>query len=106
MAHKILDFIYLFLERGEGREKERGRNIDMQEKHQSAASCTPPTGDLAYDPGICPDRELNQQPFSLWDDTQPTEPHQSGSFASFSEAPIMMMLLKGKSTWSLRKSRL
>ena len=27
--------IYLFLERGEGREKERERNMDVQEKHQS-----------------------------------------------------------------------
>ena len=27
------DFIYLFLERGEGREKERERNIDVREKH-------------------------------------------------------------------------
>ena len=29
----FLDFIYLFLERGEGKEKERERNIDVQEKH-------------------------------------------------------------------------
>ena len=39
------DFIYLFLERGEGGEKERKRNIDMPEKHGSVASCTPPTGE-------------------------------------------------------------
>ena len=36
------DFIYLFLERGEGREKERERNIDVREKHQSVAPCTWP----------------------------------------------------------------
>ena len=27
------DFIYLFLKRGEGRKKERERNIDVREKH-------------------------------------------------------------------------
>ena len=29
----LKDFIYLFLERKEGREKERKRNIDVREKH-------------------------------------------------------------------------
>ena len=43
----------LFLERGEGREKEG-------EKHQcSVASPVPPTGDLAHNPGMCPDWDLN-----------------------------------------------
>ena len=32
------DFMYLFLKRGEGREKEKERNIDVREKHQSVAS--------------------------------------------------------------------
>ena len=27
------------------------------------ASCAPPTGDLACNPGMCPDWELNQRPF-------------------------------------------
>ena len=31
-------FIYLFLEKGEGREREKGRNMDAREKHQSVAS--------------------------------------------------------------------
>ena len=35
------DFLYLFLERGEEREKERKRNIDVREKHQLAVSLTP-----------------------------------------------------------------
>ena len=48
---KIL-FVYLFLERGEEREKERERNINVA-----------PTGDLACNPGICPECKLNQQPF-------------------------------------------
>ena len=36
------DFIYLFLERGQGREKARKRNIDVWEQHWSVASCTRP----------------------------------------------------------------
>ena len=66
----FLDFIHLFLERGEGREKEG-------EKHQGVvASCAPPTGDLARNPGMCPDWELNWQPFSSQASAQSTEPHQ------------------------------
>ena len=51
----LKDFIYLFLERG-GREGER-----EGEKHQCVvASHVPPTGDLACNPGMCPDWESNQ----------------------------------------------
>ena len=47
-------FIYLFLERG--REGKR-----QGEKHQCViASHVPPTGDLACDPGMCPDWESNR----------------------------------------------
>ena len=56
------DVIYLLSERG--REKERARNINVQEKHQSVASSTTPARDLAHNPGMCPDWELNQRPFS------------------------------------------
>ena len=42
-------YFFIFGERvGEG---ERG------EKHRSVASCMPPTGDLAGNPGMCPDWE-------------------------------------------------
>ena len=53
------DFIYLLLGRGEGRKKERERekNISVQEIHQLVASCTPRPGDLACNPGMCPDWE-------------------------------------------------
>ena len=47
-------FIYLLVERGGRREKERERNIHVQEKHRLAASCTPPTGDLALQPRHVP----------------------------------------------------
>ena len=66
------DFIYVILERGEGREKEG-------EKHQRVvASRAPPTGDLACTPGMWPDWELNQPPFGSQAGAQSTEPHQPG----------------------------
>ena len=42
------------------------------------ASHALPTGDLACNPGLCPDQELNQQPFGSQARTQSTEPHQPG----------------------------
>ena len=45
------DFIYFFRE---------------GEKHQCVVdSHVPPTGDLARNPGMCPDWELNRRPFGL-----------------------------------------
>ena len=53
------DFIYLFLERGREGEREG-------EKHQCVvASHVPPTGDLARNPGMCPDWELNWRPLGF-----------------------------------------
>ena len=74
----FLDFVYLLLERGEGKEKERERNIDVQEIHQLVASSTPPTGDLAQNPGMCLDWELNQLSFGSQVGAQSIEPHQPG----------------------------
>ena len=63
------DFIYLFLEREEGKEKET---------YQSVASYASPTGYLAQKPGMGPDLESNWQPFSPRGSAQTTEPQQSG----------------------------
>ena len=49
----VKDFIY-FWERREGREKERERNINVWEKHQLVAFHMLLTGDLAWNPGMCP----------------------------------------------------
>ena len=65
---------YLFLSRERGREGETER-----EKHQHVlASRVPSTGGLACKPGMCPDWELNQQPFGLQASAQSTELHQPG----------------------------
>ena len=44
------------------------------------ASSVAPTGGLACNPGVCPDRESIQQPFVLQSDTQCTETHQPGLY--------------------------
>ena len=72
---KIL-FIY-FLEKGKKGERER-------EKHQCVvASHMTPAGDLAHNPGMCPDWRLNWWPFGLQVSTQPSEPHQPGLLLLF-----------------------
>ena len=48
-------FIYLFLDRGEVREKEMDRNI-----HVWLPLARPSPGNLAHNPGMCPYWELNQ----------------------------------------------
>ena len=64
---------YLFLEREEGKEKLSERNT-----HKWVASHMPPSEDVAYNPGMCPEWESNQQPFGSQASTQSTEPHQPG----------------------------
>ena len=60
--------------------RERGREGGREgEKHQCVvASCTPHAGDLACNPGMYPDWELNLQPFGSQSGAQSTEPHQLG----------------------------
>ena len=74
MGWFFLKRFYLFLERGEGRDKEKERNTDMREKHRSVAS------------GTCPNQGLNLQlrhvswlgikPVTFH--FEPTETHWSG----------------------------
>ena len=65
----LKDFIYLFLEGGKGRE-------EGEKHHCVVASPTPPTGDLACNPDVCPDWELNQWPFGSQAGTESTETHR------------------------------
>ena len=75
----FIKILFIFRARGV-REKERERNIDVWEKHPLVASCTPPTGDLAQNPSMCPDRESNQLPFCSQADAQSTKPHQPRAY--------------------------
>ena len=63
---------YLFLEGGREEDREG-------EKYQCVvALCTPPTWDLACNPGMCPDWESKWRPFGSQVGAQSTEPHQPG----------------------------
>ena len=65
---------YLFIFRERGREGER-----KGEKHQCVVvSHMPPTGELACNPGMCPDWEWSQEPLHSQSDAQITEPHPPG----------------------------
>ena len=68
------DFIYLLLEKGEGRE----RNTNVWEIKWLVVSHTPLAGDLVHNRGMCPDWEWNQWPFGSKPSTQITGPHQPG----------------------------
>ena len=49
------------------------------EKHPCVvSSCISSTGDLAHNPDMCPDWELNRRPFGLQASTQSADPHQQG----------------------------
>ena len=69
--------------------KERNMNVREKErrKHQLVASCVPPIGDLARNPGKCRNRESNRQTYSSQAGAQPTEPQKPGlSLIAFKEA--------------------
>ena len=71
-------FIYFFREREREGEREGGKHPCV------VASRVPPTGDLAHNPGMCPDWESNQRPFGSQAGAQSTEPHQPGLIIYFS----------------------
>ena len=68
---RLLKIFYLFLERGE--ERERKTHVLLLLSH-------PPTGDLAGNPGMCSDWESKWQLLGLQAGTQSTEPHQPGQY--------------------------
>ena len=72
--------LFIFREREKEGEREG-------EKHQrvvvSHTALTPTTGDLAHNPGMCPDWESNLWTFGSQANTQSTEPHQPGVSLTF-----------------------
>ena len=63
---------YLFVFRKRGMEGER----EGEKRQCVVVSHVPPTGELAHNPGMCPDWESNRQPFGLQVGAQLTEPHK------------------------------
>ena len=74
----VLKILFICFQRGEGRQKERERSIDVRESHRLIACHTRPDQGRTRNPGMCPDWESNPGPFAVQDGTQPTEPHRSG----------------------------
>ena len=72
------DFIYLFLERGEGRETERERNINVW-----LPFARPLLGTWPETQGMCPDWELNRRPFGSQAGTWSSEPCQPQKLSNF-----------------------
>ena len=75
--------VLFIFEKWEGREKEREGNMDVWEIHQVVASPTSPNGHLAYNPGLCPKWESDQQSFGSQASAQSTETHQQGLFCIY-----------------------
>ena len=72
----LKDFIYLFLEKGKGRER---RETSIWEKHLLPLLCAP-IRVPGPEPRHVPWLEIELWPFTLRDNTQQTEPHRSGPF--------------------------
>ena len=93
LDHMIVLFLnfflifYLFLEREEGREKEKARNINVW----LPLAC-PPLGSWPTT-GMCPDWELNQRPFGSQASAQSTEPYQPGLFLIFWGTSILFFIV-------------
>ena len=68
--------LFIYLERGERKNKERERNINVW----FPLTC-PPTADQACNAGMCPDWEWNRQPFGLLARAQSTESTSQGSMS-------------------------
>ena len=84
---------YLLLERGNEGEREG-------EKHQCVvASHAPPTGDVACNPGMCPDWELNQQSFGSKAQAQSIEPQQPGSPVTFLQPEGLRLYFSTLEPW-------
>ena len=82
--------------------KERGREGEREgEKHQCVvASRAPSTGYLAWNPGMCPHWESNQQPFGSQASTQSAELHQPGPSSKSKDILLTWLVLRSH-CWSL-----
>ena len=72
----FLQILFIYFWRGEGREKERKKNINVWSPLKRSL-----LGNLAHNPGMCPDWERNPRPFAFQARAQSTELHQLGLFS-------------------------
>ena len=78
-VYSFFYFYFYFIFREKGREGER-----KGQKHQCVVvSNAPYTGDLACNPGMCPDWESNRRSFCSQANAQSTKPHQAGLYSSY-----------------------
>ena len=75
---QLRTFLSLLLEREQGREEGRERNIDVREKHRLVASLMRPDWGLAVRLGIEPATQICALPGNRTCNLQPTEPHRPG----------------------------
>ena len=61
--------------RDKGQEGEREGNIKVKRNIDWLPLLCVQTRDQTSNLGMCPNYESNPQPFGLWDDTEPIEPH-------------------------------
>ena len=89
-----LHFIYLFIRFYLFIFRERRREGEREgKKHQCVvASRVSLTRDQACIPGMCPNRELNQQPLALQSCVQSTEPHLPGLISLFSKSFLTLVV--------------
>ena len=59
-------------------ERRREREREGEKHHCVVASLAPPPGDMAPNPGMCPDWESHWRPFASQSSAHSTEPHQPG----------------------------
>ena len=52
--------------------------MEGRKRRRGTSTCGNPAGDLACNPGMCPDCEWNQRLFGSHADAQSTEPHHPG----------------------------
>ena len=85
------DYLFIFRERGREGEREGA-------KHQCVvASHAPATRDLACNPDMCPDWELNRRPSGSQAGAQSTEPHQPGLGCLWfftSDTSVLILILR------------
>ena len=85
------EFIY-FLERRGGKEKEKERNTMCGRYIERLPPPCAPSGDLACNPGMCPDPESNPLHFSSQGGAQSTEPHQPEQMVTFLGRYILIVI--------------